>query len=778
MYIPSEIAPLRQFVVWKYETRPGEDKPTKVPYNPHSGRGASSTDPSTWGTLDEAQNAFAAGGYSGIGFVIAPPFVGIDFDYCINEQGDIDPPIKEAIDWFDSYTEISPSGKGVHILIKGNFDGKGFNRTVDGRKVEVYQSARYFTLTGVSLNEAPKPIEERFDHIKLFYDHLKQKTEKPREDRPPTTHTPLLLEDEQILTKLRNASNKDKFERLWSGDSSGYTDKDGNNDESRADEALCFMIAFYTRDFSQIDRLFRSSGLYREKWERDSYRTPTINNALNRVTQTYNPNHNSGRIIWGGAEFSKETLLQAEQQRRESKNSATAEIIREEDRPVNRTDVGNAIRLVKKFGAEIRYCFAWEKWLVWDGMRWKVDDAAAVEQMAKETARGILHEAADALDKEDRNALIKWAMASEAAGRIKNMIALAQSEPGVGVRVDDLNSNPYVLNLQNGTLDLMTGEIRAHSKEDLITKLAPVAYDPAAKSYIFDEFLQTVFSGNAELIQFIRRAVGYSLTGDVREQSLFMCYGIGANGKSTMLDLLSDMFGDYAVSLPTQSLMVKYNDGGIPNDIARLNGARFVSAVETDEGKRLSESLVKQLTGTEKISARFMRSEFFDFKPTFKIWMGMNHRPVVTGTDYAIWRRLKLIPFDVVIPEKERDGDLPAKLRDELSGILNWAIAGCLEWGSCGLTVPEVVKVATEGYRHDMDRLADFLQERCNVGEAFRVRSGELYQAYKQWCEQEGARAQDNRKFKNSLIEKGYQLQKKTDGNYYMGLTLLHSSDF
>jgi putative DNA primase/helicase len=761
--------PLKQFVVWRYETRPGEDKPTKVPYNPHTGNRASSTNPATWGHLQDASKAVEKGFYSGIGLIITKPFVGIDFDYCIDESGNIDPAIKEAIDWFGSYTEISPSGKGLHVLVKGSFQGPGFNRTVDGRKIELYQEGRYFTLTGNQLSGAPSVIEDRTDFVRKFYAHLKERTEKPSTGVAAVGRIDLNLDDSEIIEKLRSAQNSHKFERLYSGDKSEY-----GNDDSRADEALCFLLAFYTKDFSQIDRIFRSSGLYRKKWERADYRASTINNALAQVSGQYDPLHNSGRLIWGGQEYSAAGLKSARNPAspEENQNGQSGH----DETVYNRTDVGNARRLVKNFGRNIRYCFAWEKWLVWDGTRWKIDDLSTIKQMAKKTAEWILHEAAEAADKDERFALIKWSTNSESAARIKSMVELAQDE--VPITVDDLNVNPYLLNLKNGTLDLLTGELREHSRDDFITKLCPVDYDSEAKCYVFDEFLQTILAGNDDLIVFIRRAVGYSLTGDVSGQSLFMCYGIGANGKSTFLDILSEMMGDYAQSLPMQSLMVKYNDGGISNDIARLNGARFVSAVETDEGKRLSESLVKQLTGGDRISARFMRAEFFDFKPTFKIWMGVNHRPVITGTDHGIWRRVKLIPFEVVIAETDRDTDLPAKLRAELPGILNWALTGCLEWGSKGLDVPESVKAATEDYRHDMDRLADFLQERCNFGESFRVRSGDLYQAYRQWCEQEGARVLDSKKFKVRILEKGCTSVRQKDGIHIQGLTLLVLGDF
>ena len=343
-----------------------------------------------------------------------------------------------------------------------------------------------------------------------------------------------------------------------------------------------------------------------------------------------------------------------------------------EDEPLPMTDVGNGQRLVARYGHALRYCHPWSKWLAWDGARWRLDDTGAVWRMAKHTARAIFQEAADVKSVELAKKLGAHAIRTQADGKLAAMIHQAESEPTIPVRVGDMDVDPWLVNALNLTVSLrVQDQSHEHDREDLMTKMGGTLYDPHAICPGWDAFLLQIMAGNERLISFLQRAVGYSLTGITSERVIFFLHGMGANGKSTFLGTIAAMMGDYAQRTPTETLLAK-KENAIPNDIARLRGARFVYASETEDGKRLAESAIKDLTGGDTVSARFMRGEWFDFKPTFKLWVATNHKPVVRGTDSAIWDRIRLIPFTVTIPEDERDKHLPARLLAELPGILAW----------------------------------------------------------------------------------------------------------
>jgi putative DNA primase/helicase len=419
----------------------------------------------------------------------------------------------------------------------------------------------------------------------------------------------------------------------------------------------------------------------------------------------------------------------------------------------NRTDLGNAARLVHRHGHNLRYCWLWRKWLVWDGKRWVKDDTGEVFRLAKETVASIYQEAAAAPDDETRKDLGKHATRSEAGARIKEMVDLARSD--VPVMPDELDASPELLNTESGTIDLRTGELREHRREDLLTKIAPTNYRPDASAATWEAFLERVLPGD-ELRAFVQRAVGYSATGDTSEQCMFINHGTGANGKSTFQEAIAAALGDYAMRAPTEMLLAKRSDG-VPNDIARLKGARFVSASETEEGRRLAESRIKDLTGQDTVTARFMKAEWFDFAPTHKLWLSTNHKPEIRGTDAAIWRRIRLVPWTVTIPPAEQEKKLPVALRHELPGILAWVVRGCLQWRREGLQAPDEVRKATGEYRAEMDVLAGFLAECCEVDTGHWEYAKDLYESYKRWCDENGERSEPQRKFGGRLGERRFE---------------------
>jgi putative DNA primase/helicase len=347
------------------------------------------------------------------------------------------------------------------------------------------------------------------------------------------------------------------------------------------------------------------------------------------------------------------------------------------------------------------------------------------------------------------------------------MISLAKSE--VAIKPDQLDRDRWLLNCRNGLLDLETGQLLPHDRKHLITKLIDVEYLPSATCDLWLKFLNEIMGGNQDLIGFIQRALGYSLTGDISERCIFILYGSGANGKTTLLSVLGEILNDYALQTPTQTLMTKHFEG-IPNDVARLKGARFVTATESETNQRLNEGLIKQLAGGDMVSARFMRGEFFDFMPTHKLWLATNHKPVIRGTDKAIWDRIRLIPFNVAIPEEKQDKHLSKKLLSEASGILNWAIKGCLKWQSEGLGTPPEVKEATQAYREEMDILANWLGDSCLTGKQYSASAKSLYQSYLNWCEENGEKHISQRQFGLSLTERGFVKGRDTKGIIWQGI--------
>jgi P4 family phage/plasmid primase-like protien len=393
------------------------------------------------------------------------------------------------------------------------------------------------------------------------------------------------------------------------------------------------------------------------------------------------------------------------------------------------TDVGNAYRFVGLHGQDVRWCPHMKAFLAWDGRRWAVDERHLVVKLAQETARSIHHEAAATEDRDEQRKLVRFALASQNASRIYAM--LDQAKPHIVVGVNELDTDSWLLNCQNGTLDLRTGKLGAHRREDYTTKLAPVAYDPEATAPSFAAFLERVLPSE-ELRRFVQRIVGCSLTGDVSEQVLFFLYGAGANGKSTLINVILALLGDYGQQAAPELLVAKA--GAHPTEIADLKGARFAACVEVEDGHRLAEALVKHLTGGDPMKARFMRQDFFEFDPTHKIVLAANHKPVIRGTDHAIWRRIKLVPFEVTIPKEEQDTHLLQELREELPGILAWAVRGCLEWREHGLGEPDEVTNATNAYRSEMDVLAAFIEDECVVHEKARVQAAKLHEVYAAWC--------------------------------------------
>jgi putative DNA primase/helicase len=435
------------------------------------------------------------------------------------------------------------------------------------------------------------------------------------------------------------------------------------------------------------------------------------------------------------------------------------------------TDTTNAYRMLVEYGKDIRYNSPWKKWLVWNGSNWEMDDGCLIHDKGLQIIRRIYREIMKTADYRERIDIEKHAMQSESARRRKALVEVASWIPELNVKTDDLDRNPWLFNVRNGTIDLRNGEFKEHNQNDLITKIANVDFNGEATCPAWKKFIMEIMNYNSDLIQFVQTAAGWALSGDTSEQCMFILFGTGANGKSTFLNTIMNLLGDYAIATPTETFMKKAGDH-ITNDIARLRGTRFVTTTEAEHGRRISEPLIKQITGNDKMTARFLYGEFFNFMPTFKIFMATNHKPIIKGTDHGIWRRIKLIPFTTRIEEENQDKHLEQKLIKEGSGILNWLIEGAMRWCEEGLKTPPVITRATDEYRAEMDIIGSFIKERCIQGDGGSVRAREFFKCYQGWCDDHNEHAVSERFFGLRLKEMGIDQKRMNDGRYWQEIRI------
>lgn len=433
------------------------------------------------------------------------------------------------------------------------------------------------------------------------------------------------------------------------------------------------------------------------------------------------------------------------------------------------TDTGNAERLVTMFRDWMRWTSS-HGWLVWRKTHWVEDDQKKLLAMTKKAARSIYGEAARAATPEVAEATAKHAARSESARGREAMLTLATSEDGIAVRAADLNRDPWLFNVRNGTINLKTGILQPHRREDLITRVSTVPYVADAEAPVFTAFLERILP-DPDVRTFVKRFFGYALTGTIREHVLGVFWGTGRNGKTTLLEAIAFVMGEYFVTAHPGLLLVRRHEPH-PTERATLFGRRIAVCMETGAGERLNEPLVKALTGGDTISARKMRQDEWNFQPTHKLVLVTNSRPRITGSDEGIWRRIRLVPFDVTIPEEEQDATLPEKLRAEAPGILRWLVEGCMEWQRDGLKAPAAVVTATNIYREEQDSIAEFLTTTTEPKRGARTGATVLYKAYVRWAEDNGETPVGQKRFGESMTSRGHQRRKGMAGWFYADLTL------
>lgn len=444
------------------------------------------------------------------------------------------------------------------------------------------------------------------------------------------------------------------------------------------------------------------------------------------------------------------------------------------------TDVGNSERFVKLHKADMLFCHPWSKWLVWDGARWAEDRAGLAMGSAVEAAKALFDEAAAAFAKavdaarvSDKDGaqnrrkraskLYSHAMKSQELRRIEAMLRLSQSP--LAVLPEQLDKSTMVLNCPNGTLDLESFFLMPHCKDMLLTKLCPTPYVASAQCPRWEQFLSEVFAEDADILRWMQKLFGYCLTGSVREHVLPIFHGTGSNGKSTLLNVVFHVLGgDFAAKAPSD-LFVSRKGGAHPTDMSTMYGKRFVAAIETDEGGKLNEALIKDLTGGDRVTCRRLYEDFWSYEPTHKLVLATNHMPQIQGTDRAIWRRVKRVPFNVTFEGRD-DKKLKRKLLAEAEGILRWMVDGCRMWQAEGLGDPKAVQEATQEYRTDSDRLGAFLVELFTQGAGFKVRRTKLREKYKGWCILNRERELSGDAFARAMEERGFG----RDTNNFYGL--------
>ncbi len=730
--IPEELKKLKQWVCWV-----GSDK---IPKNPLNGKNAQSNNPSSWGTFKQAVKACETFGLDGIGFMFAEPYFGVDLDHCIDKTDFVD----EFVETLQSYAEISKSGTGIHIICRGTLpDG---SRRKGG--VEMYSSGRYFICTGNVYNSKYTEIRDCTESVKVLHSKYLPAT-VPK--AIAVERAAIDLDDQEIIDKARNCRSGSLFTMLYNGSWEGLFPS-----QSEADLALCNQLAFWTgRNESQMDRIFRSSGLFREKWDQkrgiDTYGNITIARACAACAEVYEPRKYSDDASLAIAFF---------------QDGRVGASIEQGAKTYDMTDTGNAHRLYDKYGKVLRYSYNRKKWYFWTGKVWTLDENGEVKKLADEICEELKREAWNIQDDDLQEQALKFAKKTASSNAKEAMIKECQHLNDIPASPDSFDAYTDYLNCQNGIINLRNGELIPHDPNFMMSKICDCEYDVTHKTpKMWMKFLDDVTNGDKELQEYIQRSIGYSISGSNAEQCAYFLYGMGNNGKSTFLDTIADILGNYAMNVQPDTLMLQSrlgsSGGGANSDIARLKSARFITCEEPTEGMRLNEGLLKQLTGGSKVTARHLYGDEFEFTPEFKIWVATNHKPTIRGTDFGIWRRIKLVPFEVNIPADKVDKNLKYKLREEFPQILAWAVDGCIKWQFEGLKEPARVLNATKEYKQEMDLVASFVEQCVMVDytTAEHIMASDIFNVYRAWARQNNEYEMSSKKFfmevQKKLPEKG-----------------------
>jgi putative DNA primase/helicase len=754
--IPKKLRKCKQWVGWKYGPQDQNGRAPKIPIDPKTGKSAKTNNSGTWGTFKKACQRYEKDDLDGIGFVFTgdDPYCGIDLDNCRNQEtGKIKSWAKEIIKDVNCYTEVSPSGTGVKIILEGKLPGPSKR----SGKIEMYDHDRYFTITGQCSDDLPKELKKKSTTIGKIYNRLFKEKATATDN-----HTAKSALDNK--KKSSKTDDSKTFEKLRKGDWSDYTS------HSEADFAFVSRLLRQTGgDAEQADSLFRKSKLYREKWDEE---------------------HSANGKTYGQITIEK------------AMTSYFNRISEKVAKALKSDEQGDADIFIELNKGKLCYDHEESKWYIFGENYWEIDKKKAAEASIRTVinfyqkeldrlAKSNLQEINDrsSSKRSDNDDFIKKIndriKKLNTLGRRKRILELASAgENSLGITGEEWDTKPWVIACINGVLSLQGEEVKFKKgkPDDYIKTPAPTMWERIeAEAPLWKNALKEIFQNDKKLIRHIQKMFGYALSGSCQQHVFNILDGAGRNGKSTIIETISYVLGELATPIPVETLLSQTNvsSGGAPRaDIMKLRGRRVAWASESDEGRRLNASLIKLLTGGDTITARTPYSkEMATFSPTHTIFMITNDMPHLDINDYALWQRIHVIPFLVsFVPspeeefERKADLELKEKLKIEAPGILAWLVKGCLAAQKRGLKPPPAVVEAIKRYQRKEDTLGLFIEECCKLGPNKRAGATELFDAYKSWCK-------ENESFSLSQTNFGKQMGKKftrksSNGILYLGLRL------
>lgn len=803
--IPQEIKNTSRWVCYKIEKRDGKE--TKVPVNAINGGYARSNDENTWTTFRVAVIGCIKYNCAGIGFMLGSGYFGVDLDNH-EESAEFDDLVSEFVVALNSYSERSHSGKGVHIICKGSLP-------VGARRkgcVEMYDSGRFFTMTGNVIN--PVQIFDRTEEIKPLWKKYLNANNATNYQRVENTGDFVFGEnmyaanvtvantmtDSELIDKIKNSRYKDEFIDLY------YGIVGEDDDHSAKDYNLCKILAFWTGNNPvQMDRIFRKSNLMREKWEQPrnptnrggislsggTYGSQVIELAIKRTMDVYTPPKKQISVI-------KENVTPMPVTEIVEFDEKNDPIINIKDifKSYSLDDTGNAERFYDYFGEYFKFNKSDKMFMFWNGKTWTRDGKDIIRKYANKMIEVLKQEAnrteqkiADEEDEEQLkvlNAILKAQYSniqrvSNKAGK-DAMLSELSSLHDIPVINDELDTQENYLNTDSGVVNLYDGTIMPFDKKYLLSKNTNcrVCFEEPTTwlKFLNDIFKRDNPQETKELIDTIQMALGESLTGRTNKEHLYIMYGTGSNGKSTFIQVVNDVFGDYGTVMNSDMLMQSQTASSQSNEFAlsALLGARMVSTSETAEGKKLDEVQIKKMLSGEQITAQIKYGNQFKFRPKFSPWMSTNNRPIIRATDFGTWRRIIYIPFLNTFTDDKKDVDMPKKLAREMDKILGWMIKGAVkihtEFKDI-LPKPRCLEIALADYKKELDVICAFLADRCIISQDGEVGATKLYQTYKEWCKDGNEYCYSERKFKEALPNKGYKLKKNPNSGWvYQGLVI------